>query len=232
MDNVPINPVDGIIIAAVLLSGILALIRGLVREVLSLISWLLAIYAGTHLSPLLKPTMLKYTSNEMIANAAAGFIVFIIILVLLTIVSHIIAKSVRAAGLSAIDRSLGFLFGAARGFLVAALLYLCGTLIFTDKKEYPKWLTEAKTQPALDISAVWLQTLMPKDLQKDLDESRKNAKEGAEKLKANEETLKRLNGAVPGRTPDGEPGIEKAAKDSVPAAAPTPAQGAAPQNAR
>lgn len=212
MDNLPINPVDGIVILAVLLSGVLALIRGLVREVLSLISWFLAIYAGVQGAPLVKPTMLKYTDNELIASAGGGFIVFLVVLILLTIASYFIARSVRAVGLTSIDRSLGFIFGAIRGFLVVSLIYLGGTLIFTDRKEYPNWLTEAKTEPALETSSLWLQAMMPKDLKDDLDISMKNAKDSARQAKETKDNLQRMQNAVPER----KTSVEKAAKESVP----------------
>lgn len=219
MDNIPINPVDGIVILAVLLSGILALIRGLVREVLSLISWFIAIYTGAQFASVLKPTMLKYIDNELMASAAGGFIIFLLTLIILTILSHIIAKSVRNSSLSAIDRSLGFIFGALRGFLVVALIYLGGTLIFTNDKEYPKWLTEAKTQPALHVAATWLQSMMPKDLKDDLNVNVRNAKESAKQAKDAKENLERLSHPVPGRTDSNKPAAEKSAEPSTPAKA-------------
>ena len=196
--SLSINPVDGIVVSAVLLSGILALIRGLVREMLSLASWTLAVIAGARFAPLLKPFMLKYTDNDMLASAGAGTIVFLIVLLTLTIISHLIARTVRNSGLSAVDRSLGFVFGAVRGFLVAALIYMAGTQIFTTK-EYPDWLTEAKTEPALAKTSDWISAMMPGDLHGKLDASMKEAKESAKKAKQDKEELERLASPHPGR---------------------------------
>lgn len=218
-----INPVDGIVVAAILLSGILALIRGLVREMLSLASWTMASIAGIRFAPLLKPMMLKHTDNDMLASAGAGVIAFLVVLVILTIISHIIAKSVRNSGLSAIDRSLGFIFGAIRGFLVAALVYMAGTLIFTDSKNYPDWLTDAKTQPVLAKTSDWFQSMMPADIRSSIDAQMKEGRESAHKLKQDKEELDRLSSPRPGRVDHkDETLIEKAIDQANPAAATAP----------
>lgn len=203
MENLPFNPVDGFVFAAVILSGVLALIRGLVREVLSLISWALAIGAGFKLASYGKTWGLKISDNETIATAIGGFIIFFLVLLVLTIISHYVTKIVRESALSTADRSLGFVFGALRGFLVVVLVYLGGVMLFVQKDEdKPVWLKEAQTEPALRTSAGWLQAMMPKELQKDLEKSigtgKDMAKDGAEKA----ETLQRLANPVPGVTPD------------------------------
>ncbi len=215
MDSMPINPVDGLVVLAVLLSALLALFRGLVREVLSLISWTLAVFAGARFASVVKPFFSHYTDNEAIAGGLGGFVIFVIVLIILTIVSHYIAKSVRESAVSSVDRALGFAFGALRGFLVAALVYLGGTLIFTNEKSYPDWLTEARTEPALRHSSTWLVAQMPADLRADLDHSLRVAKKGEKadkdltpeekaaqekKEKAEDDaTLERLSNPQPGR---------------------------------
>lgn len=214
----PINPVDGLVVLAVLLSALLALFRGLVREVLSLISWTLAVAAGVRFASVVKPFFSHYTDNEAIAGGLGDFVIFVIVLIILTIISHYVAKTVRESAVSSVDRALGFGFGALRGFLVAALVYLGGTLIFTNEKSYPDWLTEAKTEPALRHSSTWLVAQMPADLRADLDHSLHAAKKGNEKNEADknlteeekaaqekkekaeeEATLERLSSPQPGR---------------------------------
>lgn len=202
MENLPINPVDGFVFAAVLLSGVLALIRGLVREVLSLISWALAIAAGFKLASFGKGWGLSITDNETVATAIGGFIIFFLVLLVLTIISHYTAKIVRESALSAVDRSMGFVFGALRGFLVVVLVYLGGVMLFVqDEEDKPVWLKEAQTEPALRTAAGWLQGMMPKELRTDLEKSigtgKEKAKEGAEKV----DTLQRLTTPVPGVAP-------------------------------
>ena len=209
----PINPVDGLVILAVLLSALLALFRGFVRELLSLISWTVAIFLGAKFAGAFKPFFQHYTDNDAIAGGLGGFVVFILVLIVLTIISHYIAKTVRASAVSSVDRGLGFLFGALRGFLVAALVYLAGTLIFTNEKSYPDWLTHAHTEPLLRRSAHWLTEQMPPSLKDDLDKSLGGTKKEADKAKAetadkaqekqekadDDATLDRLSHPQPGR---------------------------------
>lgn len=223
MENLPINPVDGLVFAAVLLSGILALIRGLVREVLSLISWSLAILAGFKLATYGKSWGLSITDNETVATAIGGFIIFFLVLLALTIISHYTAKIVRESALSAVDRSLGFAFGALRGFLVVVLVYLGGVMLFVqDEEDKPDWLKEAQTEPALRTAAGWLQGMMPKELRTDLEKSigtgKEKAQDGAEKL----DTLQRLTTPVPGTPVTGN------AAPAAPAQPQQPAQPAKP----
>ena len=180
MNDMPINPVDGLVVLAVLLSALLALFRGFVRELLSLISWTVAIILGAKFSSAFKPFFQHYTDNDAIAGALGGFVIFVLVLIVLTIVSHYIARSVRASAVSSVDRALGFLFGALRGLLVAALVYLAGTLIFTNEKTYPDWLTHARTEPMLRRSAQWLTEQMPPNLKNDLDKSLGGTKKEAD----------------------------------------------------
>lgn len=170
MENWPINPTDAFVLGAVLLSGILALLRGLVREILSLASWSAALAAGVKYAPNAKAWGLKVTSNETVALGIGGFIIFILVLIILTVASHYIAKLVRESALSTVDRSLGFAFGAARGFLVAVLVYLGCTMLFSGDDK-PAWMTGAQTEPALRTSANWVKGLLPEDIKKDLDKA-------------------------------------------------------------
>jgi membrane protein required for colicin V production len=200
MENWPINPVDAFVLAAIALSGILALIRGLVREVLSLVSWTIAAYAGVKLAPFGQSWGHAVTENDSIALAIGGFIIFFLVLLALTILSHYAAKAVRESALSSVDRSLGFLFGAARGFLVAVLVFLGGTMLF-GKEDQPVWLTTAQTEPALRTSANWVQSLMPEEMRKDIDKSLGLGKDKVEAGAAAVDTLERLSIPQPGANP-------------------------------
>ncbi|MGE3769915.1 MAG: CvpA family protein [Bdellovibrionales bacterium] len=201
MESWPVNPVDAFVLGAVVLSGILALIRGLVREVLSLLSWAIAIAAGVKLAPFGKSMGLSMTDNDTIATAIGGFIIFFLVLLVLTILSHYLAKAVRESALSTVDRSLGFLFGAARGFLVAVLVYLGGTMLFAAD-EQPAWLQAAQTEPSLRASANWIHSLMPEDMRKDLDKSLGTGKEAMKEGTQQMDTLERLSQPVPSANPE------------------------------
>jgi membrane protein required for colicin V production len=82
-------------------------------------------------------------------------------LILFSIICHYIAKGVRGAALSAIDRSLGFVFGLARGALVICLGFLGFVWLSPDPERWPEMLQEARTRPLLERGTAALQTLVP-----------------------------------------------------------------------
>ena len=115
METTSINPTDIAVIVILLLSALLAFARGLVREVLSVGAWVGAAFATLYLFPHVLPMVQQVVAKELVAKAVAGVGIFVVSLVLLSIISHQLSKGVRGSALSAVDRSLGFVFGIARG---------------------------------------------------------------------------------------------------------------------
>jgi membrane protein required for colicin V production len=160
MDSTSINPTDIAVIVILLLSALLAFARGLVREVLSVGAWVGAAFATLYLFPHALPLVQQVVAKELIAKAVAGLSVFFVSLILLSIVSHQISKGVRGSALSAVDRSLGFVFGIARGAVIVCLAYLTVAWIFPPNDQ-PKWLREARTMPVIQTGAEMLRNLVP-----------------------------------------------------------------------
>ncbi|EWY39998.1 colicin V production protein [Skermanella stibiiresistens SB22] len=160
MDSTSINPTDIAVIVILLLSALLAFARGLVREVLSVGAWVGAAFATLYLFPHALPLVQQVVAKELIAKAVAGLSVFFVSLILLSIVSHQISKGVRGSALSAVDRSLGFVFGIARGAVIVCLAYLTVAWVFPPTDQ-PKWLREARTMPVIQTGAEMLRNLVP-----------------------------------------------------------------------
>lgn len=164
MEHTNINYVDLAVFGIILVSGLLALIRGFVRELLSLGAWVGASLAALYYYPLLKPWMLEHiTKNEQIASGASGAVIFCAALLVLIPLGILIAGLVRGQTLTAIDRSLGFVFGLARGMLVVCLLFLLTLWLWPDKDKEPPMLAQAKTRPLMVIGAEILKTFLPKE---------------------------------------------------------------------
>ena len=118
------NSLDIAILIIVAISALIALGRGLIKEVLSIIGWVLAIIAVIYLMPLLTPFAEKYIENgsaAAVATASGIVILFFIIWIILT--SNIIG-SIRKSKLSGLDRILGLFFGIFRAFLLVVLVYI------------------------------------------------------------------------------------------------------------
>jgi membrane protein required for colicin V production len=162
MDKLPLNPVDLAIIGIVLISGVLAFFRGFVREVLAIVGWVGAAFATLYLFAPVAPLARRYLSPPLLADGITGAVLFIGTLLVLSIVSHAIAARVRTSALSAFDRSLGFLFGIARGAVIVAIAYMlvAWTVPTADQ---PQMLHQAKVLPLVSWAGDLLVGLLPPD---------------------------------------------------------------------
>jgi len=173
----PVTALDGIVILVIFLSAVLAMVRGLSRELLSLVSWALAaLFAYLVYKPALGLTS-NYIHNPKIALGVTIIVLFLAALIILSIISMKFADIVIDSRIGALDRTLGFVFGIIRGLVILAIaiLFLNG-LIKPD--EQPAWLAQAKSKPLLDNigSAIW--RAVPKSLIDKIDEKTAPAASG------------------------------------------------------
>lgn len=159
------NVADIAVIGIVLFSGLVAFSLGLVRVVLALLGWAGAAVATLYGFSYARPIARHYISVPILADAAAGATIFIGTLIVLTIISHAIGHRVRGSGLSALDRSLGLVFGFGVGAVLACLAYL-GLAWAIDLPpqldQQPPWIREARTRPLVEWGANTLRSLAPK----------------------------------------------------------------------
>jgi membrane protein required for colicin V production len=156
------NTVDIIVIAVVALSALIAFLRGFVREVLTIGSWLGASLVTLYGFPLLQPKFEQWISSKLAADIVCGISLFIGSLIVFSIISHMLARFVRGSALTAVDRSLGLLFGLVRGAILVSLAYM---LIFALD---PTILRGARTTPMMARGAEILRDMAPKELANDL----------------------------------------------------------------
>jgi membrane protein required for colicin V production len=170
-----VNVLDIGIGLLLLVSAVLAYARGLVQEVLSIAGWIGAIFATGYGFPHLRPYARELTTIDIVADFGAGIVIFIIALVILSLFTRRISKIVKNSALSAIDRSLGFLFGLVRGALVVVVAYI-GLGIFYSQDEQPEWIRQSRSMELIIPGAELLASLIPENL---------NAITGAENKDAN-----------------------------------------------
>lgn len=114
---------DFVILAVILLSALVSLARGFVRETLSLAAWVLAFLAAYWLSGDLAPHFTPLADPE-VRYWAAAITLFLLTLLVMGIVNYVIGNYLLSAGLSGTDRILGVVLGVARGIVVVAVLIL------------------------------------------------------------------------------------------------------------
>lgn len=163
----PITIFDGIVIGVVLFSAVLAMIRGFSREVLSIASWVGAVAAAYYLHPLVLPYVKNYTADDRIALAGAAGAVFLLALIVISFITTRIADFIIDSRIGALDRTLGFLFGAARGILLLVVAVAFWNWLI-DVRQRPDWVNNAKSKPFLDALVLKLEAVLPDDIEPQL----------------------------------------------------------------
>lgn len=159
---------DFILIGIMLVSGLLALMRGFTREVLSLVAWgiaAIAAYFAIKQPKLIEFAMtnIPYLDKDILAQIAVGAAAFVVTLILVSIISVKISDYVVDSAAGAFDRTLGFIFGVARGFVFVAIAYLFyGWLLPFDKQE--PWVREAFSLPMIKSTGETLLAFMPPEI--------------------------------------------------------------------
>ncbi|MDT1461834.1 colicin V production protein [Escherichia coli] len=129
--------IDYAIIAVIAFSSLVSLIRGFVREALSLVTWGCAFFVASHYYTYLSVWFTGF-EDELVRNGIAIAVLFIATLIVGAIVNFVIGQLVEKTGLSGTDRVLGVCFGALRGVLiVAAILFFLDS--FTGVSESEDW---------------------------------------------------------------------------------------------
>ncbi len=212
MDNFPINPADGVVFAVLLLSALLAFTRGMVAEVLSLAAWAGAALISLYALPFALPSVQAYVKVEMVAYVITAAGLFIVSLVILTILFGRISRGVQNSSLSALDRSLGFLFGLFKGGVLVSVAYLFFAWL-VPAAEQPQWLQQAKTRPLMAAGAGMIYEFVPANLRTEGLNQADLARDRARQAIEAKEALDRLTSPVPAGGKTGAPPADTGYKE-------------------
>lgn len=158
----PITILDLVLLAVMLISGLLAMVRGFMREILSIAAWGAAALVTLYAFSKLLPTAKTYFNNDTVAAVVVVAGVFVGTLIVVSIVTVRISDMILDSRIGALDRTLGFLFGLARGLLIMVVAYLFFSWLVPDKQR-PDWVANAKSRTMLDSTGEWLKGLLPDD---------------------------------------------------------------------
>ena len=157
-----LNNMDIAILVIVGISALIALGRGLVKEVLSIVGWVLAGAAVIYLLPVLNPFTLKYIESGWMAGiATAAFILIVLMIVWIYATAGVVGK-IRTSKLSGLDRLLGLFFGIVRAFLLIVLMYILISWMMPVKSQ-PDLLRKSKYFQIAGNFAEPIEKLIPKD---------------------------------------------------------------------
>src|SRR3978361_467420 len=158
----PVTILDLVLLAVMLISGLLAMVRGFMREILSIAAWGTAALVTLYAFSKLLPTAKTYFNNDTVASIVVVGGVLVGPLILVSIDTLRICDMILYSRIGALDGTLGFLFGLGRGLLIVVVAFLFFSWLVPDKQR-PDWVTGAKSRVVLDGTGQWLMSLLPDD---------------------------------------------------------------------
>lgn len=153
-----LNWADIGIISIIGISMLVSLVRGLMREAVSLITWFAAIIFSLHCARLLADRLVEWVPSPSLRLMLSLVALFIIAFAVGALVNMLTGQLLKRAGLSGLDRFLGMLFGAIRGALVVAVMVLLAKVFAADQDP---WWHESVLIPYFLAIAQWLQSIVP-----------------------------------------------------------------------
>jgi membrane protein required for colicin V production len=157
------NWLDVVLVLILLLSIVTSFRQGLTREIIKLVSVVLAILLGIWLYGFVGAHLLPYLSSPAIAHFAGFAIVFCGVLWTGSLVSFIVGKFLKVTGLSLFDHVLGAGFGFVRGVLISVALVM-GIMAFAQGERPPQTIVESRVAPYAVEAADVLASLAPHEL--------------------------------------------------------------------
>ncbi len=158
--KMPFTAVDIIIFAVMLLSGLLALLRGFTREVVTIFIWVGSALAGLGMLSVLGPLMHELVTKAWLADVITFAIPFLVLLFLLSWAGNKVVLKVSGKQPGPVDGTVGFFFGIGRGFIMVTAAYFMFDLLY-DPKVAPDWIAEAQFEPVIADTTEFYYSLFP-----------------------------------------------------------------------
>ncbi|QBQ56579.1 CvpA family protein [Nitrosococcus wardiae] len=154
--------VDYLIVGIVLISGLISLARGFVKETVSLAAWILAFWVALGFSPEVAEWLAELISvPPSLRLAIAFFLLWLVTLLLAATINYLLAKLVQTTGLTGTDRMLGVIFGIARGVAIVTVLVLLAGMTPMPKDS---WWQDSQLLNYFQRLALWARSFMPPDI--------------------------------------------------------------------
>ncbi len=157
--------IDIAIIALIVLSALLSLFRGFVKEALALASWLIALWVAMIFYEDLAAVLAQWIAEPSVQNIAAFSLIFIGILLVGALVNYLASKLVVKTGLAMTDRMLGVVFGVARGAVIVAILVLFAGL---TPMPQDSWWQSSQLIGYFQDFALWMREFLPSDISENI----------------------------------------------------------------
>ena len=160
----PLSYLDAALLAVCFISGLLAMYRGLAREVLSILSWLAAAAVGAWIFFTKKDLSADVAAQTglppQIALAVVALVLALIVLIIVHLFTARVSDAILDSRVGMIDRILGFAFGIARGFILIVIPYMFYESFFPNEKEHFPWITSAQSLPYIKSAGATIRSVL------------------------------------------------------------------------
>jgi membrane protein required for colicin V production len=141
----------------VLGSTLLGLLRGFVREAVSLAFWILAIWAAWKFGPMVEPHLGGLLADPKVAPWVGRLVILVLVLLVGWAIGMLLSYFARSAGLGPLDRVIGLLFGISRGMVLMGLMIIGGELLHLNEED---WWSRSKLVPYGEAVGDWLRAMV------------------------------------------------------------------------
>ncbi len=157
--------IDYILLAIILVSALLSLWRGFVREALSLASWVAALWVALVFFHDLGDWLGRWIETPSVRDIVGFGLLFIVTVLVGGLISYLAGQLVAKTGLTATDRALGVVFGVARGVVIIAVMVLLAGL--TALPQDPWWQQSLLLGHFQEL-ALWIKSFLPEDIARNI----------------------------------------------------------------
>ena len=168
----PLTYLDAAVLAVCFISALLAMYRGLTRELMSILSWIAAagatLYFVLNYKKVAEDMAAQMNTQVAVAQIAIGAVIFLIVLIIVHLITSRISDAILDSSVGMIDRILGFVFGLARGFLLVVIPYMFYASFVPDEQNHLPWVRDGLSTPYIrstgNVIRGTLETYMPTSL--------------------------------------------------------------------
>ncbi len=164
----PLTYLDAALIAVAFISGLLAMYRGFAREVLSIISWLVAaaavLYFVLYHKPFAEEVAQQMGTKVNVAQIVVGTLIFVIVLIVVHLITARLSDAVLDSRIGMIDRILGFIFGVFRGFILIVIPFMFYEAFFPKPEQQAPWVRDSASLPYIKATGDALRSMLETNL--------------------------------------------------------------------
>jgi len=164
----PLTYLDAALIAVAFISGLLAMYRGFAREMLSIVSWLVAagavLYFVLYHKPFAEEMAQQMGVQVAIAQIVVGALIFVIVLIVVHLITARLSDAILDSRIGMIDRILGFIFGVFRGFILIVIPFMFYEAFFPEPEQQYPWVRDSASLPYIKATGDALRSMLETNL--------------------------------------------------------------------